>query len=192
MLKTTYLLLFAFLICNYCEAQTDPRLKQRLDSMLQVTEDKDLEKILDFTYPKLFEIATREQLTQAMRDAFETEEFSTTLDSVKLKTIFPVFIIKDGEYAKIKHTMLMRMKFKMSLDSDNSNSMVTIMEETFGKGNVRLDKEQNSIVIFINSVMVAVKDEFSPVWSFVNYNEKDPISDLIFSKEVIEKLKEYN
>ncbi len=192
MLKTTYLLLFAFLICNYCQAQTDPRLKQRLDSMLQVTEDKDLEKILDFTYPKLFEIATREQLTQAMRDAFETEEFSTTLDSVKLKTIFPVFIIKDGEYAKIKHTMLMRMKFKMSLDSDNSNSMVPIMEETFGKGNVRLDKEQNSIVIFINSVMVAVKDEFSPEWSFVNYNEEDPMSDLIFSKEVIEKLKEYN
>lgn len=160
--------------------------------MLQVTEDKNLEKILDFTYPKLFEIATREQLTQAMRDAFETEEFSTTLDSVKLKTIFPVFIIKDGEYAKIKHTMLMRMKFKMSLDSYNSNSMVPIMEETFGKGNVRLDKEQNSIVIFINSVMVAVKDEFSPEWSFVNYNEEDPMSDLIFSKEVIEKLKEYN
>jgi hypothetical protein len=159
--------------------------------MLLVTGDMNLEKILDYTYPKLFTIVTREQMKEALKSSFETEDFSATLDSVKLVSILPVFKTKDGQYAKIKHTMLMRMKFKEEMDSADGNIMIPLMEEGFGKGNVRFDKITNTVIAFINSEMVAIKDEFSPVWSFVNYDTENTMVTLLFSKEVIEKLKEY-
>lgn len=184
------LLLFLFLASKGL-AQTDSILKQRIDSVLIVTKEMNFEKILDFTYPKLFTIVTREQMKEALKSSFETEDFSATLDSLNLVSVLPVFTIKNGQYAKIKHTMLMRMKFKEEMDSTDSEMMIPLMEEEFGKGNVRFDKLTNTIITFMNSEMVAIKDEFSPEWSFVNYDEESSIVNLVFSKEVIEKLKEY-
>lgn len=184
-------LLFA-LLSKGSKAQTDTKLTERIAAMLKVTESKDLEKMLDYTYPKLFTLATREQMAEAMKNSFETEDFVSTFDSVKLGTVFPIFTIGKGQYAKINHTMLMRMKFKEEIDSAQSAEMMPMMEEQFGKGKVRFDKNLNTIVILLNSKMVAVKDDYAKEWSFVNYDEASPMVNMLFSKEVIEKLKEYN
>jgi hypothetical protein len=191
MRKLLFLLVLPLFIVFSSQAQPDTRLQQRLDSMLMVTRDMNLEKILDYTYPKLFTIVKREQMKEALKNSFETEDFSTTLDSIKLVSVLPVFTTKDGQYAKIKHTMLMRMKFKEEMDSTDSDMMIPLMEEEFGKGNVRFDKVTNTIIVFMNSEMVAIKDEFSPEWSFVNYDDESSMVTLLFSKEVIEKMNEY-
>jgi hypothetical protein len=184
-------LLLLFLAVN-TRAQQDTSLANRLATMLKMTQSMDLEKILDYTYPKLFTVATREQMTEALKSSFETEEFTSTLDSVKVIKVFPVFTIKDGQYVKIKHTMLMRMKFKEELDSAQEKSIIPLMEENFGVGNIRFDKATNTLVILVNAELVGIKDEFSPDWSFVNYDDGDgSIATMLFSKEVVEKLKEY-
>ena len=117
MLKAIFLLLFPLFWCFSGNAQEDPQLKVRVTAMLKVTESKDLEKMLDYTYPKLFTLAPREQIAEAMKNSFETDEFVSTFDSVKIKTIFPVFNSGNGQYAKITHTILMRMEFKEEIDS---------------------------------------------------------------------------
>jgi hypothetical protein len=105
--------------------------------------------------------------------------------------VFPIFTIGTGQYAKISHTMLMRMTFKEPIDSAESAEMLPQMKEQFGKDNVRFDKKANAVVILLHSTMVAIKDEFAKEWSFVNYDEDSPMVEMLFSKEVIEKLKEY-
>lgn len=190
-MKKLLLLLLVIIIGLKSFAQQDPRLLERLDSMLKVTESWNLEKILDYTYPKLFTVAPREQMLEAMQNSFESEEFTITPDSVRVHTIFPVFTTKDGQYAKIKHTMLMRMKFKEVPDSAESADMVAMMEEQYGAGNVRYDKKTNTMTLYAMPDLVAIKDEFSPEWTFVNYDEESGLAPLLFSKEVIEKLKEY-
>lgn len=191
MRKTVFFLWLGLILSVAGKSQQDARLLARLDSMLLVTQEMNLEKILDYTYPKLFTIATREQMADAMKSSFETEDFKTTLDSVKIGKVHPVFSTKEGQYAKITHTMLMRMHFNETIEEEQSQAVIPAMEKEFGAGKVRFDKAKNTIVISLNSEIVAIKDEYATEWCFVNYDEDDSLVNLLFSKEVIEKLKEY-
>lgn len=162
--------------------------------MLKLTQLKDLEKVMDYTYPRLFTIAPREALITVMKNAYETDEFTIELDSVKIHTIFPVFVIDDTSYVKIKHTMLMKMKYKEPYDTtdrDSKEFMVSLMEQKFGKGKVSFDPVANSLNIFMIPDMVGIKDKTSK-WTFVNLNEDNPeMLNTIFSKKVLDKLKEF-
>jgi len=179
------------LITLNLSAQQDARLMERVEGILKVTQAKDLDKILDYTYPKLFTIATREQMAEALKESFETDVFIMDFDSVKLKTVFPVFTIKDTQYAKISYSMIMRMKFKTAIDSTGSVTFKELMEPKFGIGNISFNQQDNTFNIYMLSYLVAIKDEISKDWNFVNYDEEDSMVSFLFSAGVIEKLKEY-
>lgn len=194
-MKKIVVLLFSLIMAEGLAAQQDTALVNRLFATMQFTKLMDLEKVLDYTYPKLFTIATREQMLEVLKSTFETDEYSTELDSLKIDTIFPVFSIGAGSFTKVKHTMLMRMLYKEpfdTADTEGINILVSLMEGQFGKGNVWFDKMRNSLNVTMQADMVAIKDELSPQWTFVNLDEDNPvILDLLFSKEVIARLKEF-
>jgi hypothetical protein len=178
-------------------AQQDKRLKERLDSVLMYTQQSKFASVLDFTYPKLFKIVPREQLMKTMNESMNTEEFTMSLDSVMVTKIHPVFTINNGSYIKINHTMLMLMKFKEPIDTADSESldfMLGLLKNDYGEKNVRFDVANNTFRIFALSDLIAIKDEYSPEWSFVNFDsdEGSPLAPLIFSKEVLEKIKTFN
>lgn len=191
MKKFSFALCLVFAIGIQSKAQTDAKLMERLNEVLQATRDMNLEKILDMTYPKLFNIAPREAVGEAMKAAYDSEEFSTTLDSIKIEKIFPVFTLDQAQYVKIYHSMLMRMKFKEEIDSASVAEMLPLMEEGFGAGKVRFDKKSNTFVITDLAEMVAIKDEYAKEWCFVNYDAESEMVTMLFSAEVIEKLKEF-
>jgi hypothetical protein len=175
-------------------AQQDTSLMKRVNEMLKLTQLKDIEKVMDYTYPKLFTIAPKETLITAMKSAYDTEEFTIELDSVKIHTLFPVFVVNDTSYAKVKHTMLMKMKYKEPYDTTDKESrdfMVSLMQEKFGAGNVRFDPLANSLNIFMIPDMVGIKTKTS-IWTFANLDDDNPaLLNMLFSKQVIDKLGEF-
>ena len=195
MKKIVFALVIVFSGVIQCEAQHDTAMTNRLAAVLQYTQQMNLEKIMDYTYPKLFTIATRKQMLEALKSSFESEEFSTTLDSVKMVKIFPSFTMNGESYAKIKHTMIMRMKFKGPADTSETGDrvfMAGLMEQQFGEGNVRYDSIGDAIVINVLADLLAIKSKEDSLWYFVNFNEDDAyVLNLLFSKEVLDKLKEY-
>ena len=193
-MKTIFFSLF-FLVFGFIgNAQQDTSLVNRVNEMLRLTQLKDLEKVMDYTYPKLFTIAPREALIEIMKSTYDTDEFIIELDSVKVDTIYPVFKVNDTSYAKIKHTMLMKMKYKEPFDTADTKGtefMISLMEQKFGKGNVRFDPVANSLNIFMIPDMVGIKEKSSN-WTFVNLDEDNPqMLNMIFSKKVLDKLKEF-
>ncbi len=188
--------LFYLFSISVSSAQTDKRLVERLDSVLFFTQVSDLDAILDFTYPKLFTIVPRPQMRQALEEALENDEFSTTFDSVKVSQVYPVFTIGKGNYALIRHTILMKMKFRETIDTadEEVSEVLESMAEEFGKDYVRFDKKENTIRILLFSDLVAIRDEYAPEWSFVNFDRKkeSPIATRLFSGEVLQKLKTFN
>lgn len=191
-MKSIFLWLSFLVTGIIANAQQDTALVKRVNEMLKLTQLKDFEKIMDYTYPRLFTIAPRDVLITTMKNAFENDEFTIELDSVKIHTIFPVFVIDDTSYVKVKHTMLMKMKYKKpydTTDNDSKETMVSLMEQRFGKGKVRFDPIANSLNIFMTPDMVGIKDKTS-TWTFVNLNEDNPeLLNMIFSKKVLDKLK---
>lgn len=163
--------------------------------MLTFTKTKQYEKLLDYTYPKLFDLVPKETLVESMRETFDSDEMSIELDSMKIDTIFPVFIIADTNYVVAKHTMLMKMKYAEPFDTANSEStqtMVSLMELKFGVGNVRFDKLNNSLNVYMKPDIVGIKPKSTNIWTFVNLNEDNPLMlGMLFNNKVIEKLKEF-
>ena len=193
-MKSIFLWLAFLVIGIIANAQQDTSLVKRVNEMLKFTQLKDFEKVMDYTYPKLFTVAPREVLITTMNNAFETGEFTIELDSVKVHTIFPVFMIDDTSYVKVKHTMLMKMKYKKPYDTTDKNSkeyMVSLMEQRFGKGKVRFDPIANSLNIFMVPDMIGIKDKSSK-WTFANLNEDNPeMLGMLFSKKLLDKLEEF-
>jgi hypothetical protein len=196
-MKRYFLLVLVFTTgCFGLQAQTDTALLRRLDDILRFTQLMDMEKIMDYTYPKLFTIATREQLMEVLQSSLDNEEFSTTLDSIKADTVFPEFSVLDESFSKIRHSMIMRMKFKESLDSSgiikDRGMMTTLMQGQFGEGNVRYDQKSDAMVIRMRPYLLAIKNKEDNTWYFVNLDEENTMMmDVLFSKEVQDKLKEY-
>src|SRR5258705_1026743 len=193
-MKKIHLALLFFVFGIICNAQQDTSLAGRLNEMLKLTQMKDLNKVMDYTYPKLFTIAPREALIEVMRSTYDTDEFIIELDSLKVDTIYPIFKVNDSSYVKVKHTMLMRMKYKEPFDTadkEGKEFMVSQMEQKFGKGNVRFDPITNSLNIFMIPDMVGIKDKSSN-WTFINLDEDNPqMLNRLFSKKVLDKLKQF-
>jgi hypothetical protein len=195
-MKTVFLafVFFLFGICGY--SQQDTTLVNRINQMLKFTQLKDLEKIMDYTYPKLFEFASKELMLATLKESFENDEFNVELDSISIVMIHPVFVVNDTSYVKVKHSMLMRMKFKEPLDTadmESKNFMVTLMGVKYGEQNVRFDAVANSLNILMKPDMIGIKDKTTNIWTFANLVDDNPaILEMLFSKAVRDKLNEYN
>lgn len=180
---------------SIAHTQEDTALVNRINEMLKITQKKDLEKIMDYTYPKLFDIAPRELMISTLQETYENDEFIIDLDSVSIITIFPIFNINDTSYVKIVHSMLMKMKYKEPLDTSDMESksmLVSILEPKYGAGNVHFDSAANSLNIFMKPDMLGIKDKTSNTWTFITLNDDNPfLLEMLFSEAVRSKLKEY-
>lgn len=194
MKKILILLVLSMFLIVKLAAQDDTLLIKRLNEILAYTEEKNTEKIMDYTYPKLFKIVPRKQMAEAVNGMYETEEFTTDLDSLFTIKVHPVFTIEGKQYCKIVHNMIMHMKFKEPIDTAGEDSeahfYLEMLGEKFGRENVRFDAKNNAMVIKSTPDMIAVKENNN--WYFANYNEDNPkMIDLLFSKAVQKKYKEY-
>lgn len=194
MKKILLLLVLSIFLTDKLAAQDDTLLIKRLNEILAYTEEKNTEKIMDYTYPKLFKIVPRKQMAEAVNGMYETEEFTTYLDSLFTIKVHPVFTIEGKQYCKIVHNMIMHMNFKEPIDTAGEDSeahfYLEMLGEKFGRENVRFDARNNTMVIKSTPDMIAVKENNN--WYFANYNEDNPkMIDLLFSKAVQKKYKEY-
>ena len=176
--------------------QEDPGLKKRLDVFLEANQQLDFEKIMDFTYPKIFSLVPREQLTEFMKSAFNTPELTIRMDSLKIIRIHPVFSMGGASYAKVNYSMLLFMtphgeEKDVEKDQEAGRAVADGMKQQFGAENVSYDSSTNTIRIYNRADMIAVKDELSKDWSFLNLRNSDPIMEKLFPADVLKQLSTY-
>ena len=179
--------------------QKDPVLERRLAEFMQVNDEMDLSKVLDYTYPKLYTIVPRDQMLELLQNTFENENMSIHLDSLHINTIYPVFKLENGSYAKVIYSMNMLMALKNDKEDsltpekkkERDDYMLSSLPEQYGAGNVNIDPVSGHLRIKMVSPMVAVKDDYAKQWCFVNFKENDPITNRLFSKEMLKKLATY-
>jgi len=173
-------------------------MEQRLSEFMKLNEEMNLEKIMDYVYPKLFTIVPRKDLLQAMKDGFNTEEVKVEIDSMKVDKVYPAFEMDNASYAKVTYSLVMLMDFNNSKDStaevdpEQNEFMRKTMAAEYGDENVSVDETSGIIKIKTSSIMVAVKEKSDKEWYFVNLKAEDPMMTKIFSKEVIDKIGTYN
>lgn len=185
------LLLLSVLTGN---AQVDTSLMARLGRFLVFSEKLDIDAALDLTYPRLFTIVSREDMKKELLGMQEMEEVKVRLDSLRLDTIFPVFQFEKGSYAKVMYTMNMHMQMlgdAATEDESEIAQMIEIFESQYGKGNVSYNKEKKEFTLKSRSAMIAIRDEISPEWTFLNFETDSPLTGILFGDKLVEKLALY-
>ncbi len=198
-MKKIPVLLWCFLVSITLLAQKDASLERRLAEFMQANEQLELNKVLDYTYAKLFTIVPREQMFELLQNTFENKQMSIKLDSLQIDSIYPVFKLENGSYAKVIYSfnMLMLIKYpegdSLSVEekAENNDLMVSGLGSQYGEDKVSIDPVTGSLKIQITSPMVAVKDQYAEQWCFVNLKEEDPLMDRLFNKEVLKRLADY-
>lgn len=187
--------LISFLICVGVaisgNGQTDSDLTRRIDSMMLITVQGDVEKMLDFTYPGLFTLAPREEVREAMVGTFETAELKTTIDSAARIKLHPVFEHDGGSYTLFTHSLVMRMVFKAPIDAAAQKNMVESVKAGYPGGSLRFDAASNALIISTISSVVGIKDAISPEWTFLTYSDGSDLLTALLDEELLTKLKEY-
>jgi hypothetical protein len=180
-------------------AQKDTTLERRLAEFMQANEKLEFSKVLDYTYAKLFTIVPRNQMLEILQNTFDNENMSIKLDSLRIDSIYPVFKLENGSYAKVIYSFNMFMLIKypdgdsLSVDEkkEKNDFMVSALGGQYGENNVSIDPITGFLKIQVTSPMAAVKDQIAKQWSFVNLKEKDPLMDRLFDKEVLKRLASY-
>jgi hypothetical protein len=212
--------IFLFCACSSSKKKTadtgsDNALEQRLAEFMKVNDEMNLDKVMEYIYPKLFTLVARPDLEKAMKLGVDNEKVKIEMDSLKVDTLYPVFQMGKASYAKIKYSMIMLMDFHTPDDSVATQSppskntginhsigddaypapqktlMVSLLAQQYGPLNVSLDNKTGLIKVRTINPIVAVKDEFAKEWCFVNLKEEDPFIKKLFSPEVLDKLATY-
>ena len=195
MRKTIFLLgwLACALTASSQTAADSATLVQRLDEFMKANAVLDISKVMDYTYPKLFELAPKESIVEAMKNTFDNEEINIRMDSLEVIRIHPLFAFNNGFYSRIDYSMVMRMQFKKQADMDPEQlgSTLAAFRSQFGEKNVWYSETDKRFNIYQRTSMAALRDEPKEKWTFVNIKKDDPMMMQLLDKALIEKLESY-
>jgi hypothetical protein len=68
-------------------------------------------------------------------------------------------------------------------------TVTSLMEMKYGAGNARYDSLLKQIVVLVRSPLLAINDELSPQWTFMNFLKDEPITPMLLSQDILDKLR---
>lgn len=183
------LLAICFTLAGFTQQQ--PQLQARLQRFMELNQALNFDSVLAYTYPKMFTIVPRDEMKEGLENAFDNDQVKMGLDSLKVDSVYPVFSMQGGSYAKISYSMKMIMQFKhretdSTKQQQQNEFILSAMQTQMGKEKVSVDAGGN-IIIRMTSQMLAVKDKYAKDWCFVNLKDGDPILNQLFTKEILDK-----
>jgi hypothetical protein len=162
-------------------------IKARAAEFFEATQKKDWEKVLDLTYPRLFEIATRDQMMEAFNQ-MENSGIEIGFGEMEILKVSGVKTFEGVQYSQVDYHSEMSMKLVGEQFSvETMGFMKTGLEASFGEGKVEMDEKKKMFLINSDKSMYAIADEGSNNWYFLEQNaEQKVIMDMLIPGEVQE------
>ncbi len=172
----------------------NPELNARIYKYLDLFCKGDYERCLNATYPPFFKKFPREIMLEKMKETFENEELTMSADLVTIDHIGKIIEAGSGSYCRIDYTLLTAIQFRddrQSIDEyetekqkERKEFILTAFEAQYGKENIWFDDITKSYCFHIKNKMIALKDEFSPAWTFLTLTD-NPIMEEFVPKNVL-------
>src|SRR5688572_22288754 len=105
-MKILFASFVALLLVGFASAQsnTDTSLQNRLDVYMRLNRELKFDELMDYTHPKIFQIAPRDQIVASFNAAFNNPDFEMTLDSASIIEIGQPFVFDKTIYRKIPYS----------------------------------------------------------------------------------------
>lgn len=183
------ILITSFLLASaVVKSQTaDAVLNKRLAAYIALSKDLKIDQLLNYMYPRIFEIAKREQLKEALENAYNNSSMEIKLDSLSLGKVQPILRFSKGSYTKFNYSVKMSMKPLSDELKGKNDQLLANLKKTFGNDNVSLEEATNTFWIFQSKEALAIKDNYSKnIWTMIGL-ENNPGINYIIPAEIKKK-----
>lgn len=185
-------LLFLLLLTNITVfAQTLETLKSDTEKMYEASYNMAFEDVVDFTYPKILETVTKEQMVETLNNAFENKNYRIRLVYPKVTFTYSEIKKIDGKFlCVITYTNALRMTFEEKLTKEKADAVMANFKSSEEYKTLKYEAERNSFFLEGKATMIAVADtETKNEWKFINYSKsQSALAKMIFSDEILKQL----
>ncbi len=193
-MNTVKILFFAlaFVVVSSLNAQVtgNPEIQKKLDSYIELTNQKKYSEAFDLLYPKMFTNVSKQELI----DVVKTEDdngLSIQLKNRRINAFTEPFIDGTETFVRISYSVEMLVDITPGGLYDYPKSIIGIQqqfEDTYQKNNVKWDADKKQYTILADKSMMAVQPE-NKEWYLVEINQDQPqLMESLFSEAVMKAL----
>jgi len=191
MKKQIIFLLACILFTTISFSQDLNALKADIQKTYDATIALNYDKILDYTYPKLYKFIPRDKMKEALIATFNgTDEMK-----VKILDVDPNFnygeikTIDDQKICLVKHNLSMELTLNETLEEEDVEMMIDLLKSTMETEDITFDKEKTTFKINKIATMIAISDELTNNhWRFLNKDKENKLMAMLLNKKVVKEL----
>lgn len=188
------ILLLFFLIFTSFRALAQDDITITLQNYLLLSEKKDTEKLMDYIYPKFFDLFPRQMMLETLNKSMNDPTLEISLKDSKILEISPSKTIDTVTYSIVHYSFVMSLKYLESEDNplpDEEAIKFTqgIFNKMYGEENVTYDKEKMQFVMKLQKEMLVLKTPSLDAWKVLGLEPNlKPLLVKILPSEIVEQL----
>jgi len=157
------------------------------------TQEKDWDKITSYTYAPLFQLITKDDMIQKLKQAFDNLAYFTTFDKMEVIKENGTFSFNEVIYSKIMYDNKYVFHFKEDKDqtTEEKDLYINFLTETYKNQfkDMEVSREGDSIIFNGEKTILAIYDSEIGSWKLLEFLEDNEIYYSMFlPKEVAEYL----
>jgi hypothetical protein len=157
-------LFFALLLLanTACHAQSaDRELNEALSHYMTYSTGTAIDQLMNYLYPRVFELAPKEAIAKALKDAYNSEEISIVIDSAAVLQVDSIRKFGKGNYTRFSYLVRMKMKILNNDLAKNTEAIKKSYYKSIGEKNVHYDDNTGYFTIMQSKEGLAIKDNYS-------------------------------
>lgn len=173
-------------------AQDD--IKSVLNEYLKLSEEKNSVKIMDYMYPKFFELFPREVMVQALDKTLKDPTLDILISNSEILGISPVKTVDTVTYSIVDYSFVMKLKYLESdenpfPDEDTIDLTMNIFKNMYGEKNVIYDADNYMFTMQVEKKLLALKTPSLKSWKVLGTDANlKPYMLKIIPKEIVDEL----
>lgn len=189
-MKNIFILLL-FVCSFFGKAQSLEQLKLDAVQLYDATYTMDINYILSKTYPKLFDIISKEDMEREIDNAFQNE-------IMRIRLVFPkttytysdIKTINGKKFCVVTYKNVFRMIYEEKLNKEMADITLKMLQESLTNKKVTFENTRNSFYIEGNDTLVAIADDSTKnEWYFLNYDTSSrELFTQLFDKDILFQL----
>jgi hypothetical protein len=173
---TNLILVFFISISSFAQSSS-AEITKNAQNYYDYMTAQNFDGVLDYMYPKVFEMAPRNQLKAGMEQMFSSPDMKIEFLSNDVTKVSEEKIVESVTYAVVSYNSKMKMTFVSEQDKSAEDQkaflefMKVTMDTQFGEGNVTSDQKTMSLVINMDATMFAINDPQYDGWKFIGNDD---------------------
>ena len=173
-------------------AQDD--IKSVLKEYLKLSEEKNSVKIMDYMYPKFFELFPREVMVLALDKTLKDPTLDISISNSEILAISPAKTVDSVTYSIVDYAFVMKLKYLESdenplPDEDTIDLTMNIFKNMYGEKNVIYDADNSMFTMQVEKKLLALKTPSLQSWKVLGTDANlKPYMLKIIPKEIVDAL----